>query len=119
ARLIGLLENAGPVLVSESLLVAEAADAAQRAEVVVEGPVLLHEDHDVLHVGDGPRPPVGRRLGRRRAAASPSGCRATGGADSRGCRAEPGVLQEAAPTDTGAAHADSRPRCVDIRGVSR
>jgi hypothetical protein len=29
----------------------EPADAAQGAEVVVEGPVLLHKEHDVLDVG--------------------------------------------------------------------
>lgn len=33
--------------------VVEAAHAAQRAIHVVEGAVLLHEDHDVLHVGQG------------------------------------------------------------------
>ncbi|MNS96414.1 hypothetical protein D3C72_1307120 [compost metagenome] len=33
--------------------VAEAAHAAQRAEVVVEAAVLLHQDHDVLDVLDG------------------------------------------------------------------
>jgi hypothetical protein len=31
--------------------VTETADAAQRPEVVVKGPVLLHENHDVLDVG--------------------------------------------------------------------
>gem|GEM_PF-4407122 len=35
--------------------VAVAADAAQRAEVVVEGSVLLHQDDDVLDVLDRPR----------------------------------------------------------------
>ena len=32
--------------------IAEAAHAAERAEVVVERPVLLHQDDDVLHVLD-------------------------------------------------------------------
>jgi hypothetical protein len=32
--------------------VAEAPDSAQRPEVVVERPVLLHQDHDVLDVGE-------------------------------------------------------------------
>ena len=33
--------------------IAETADAAHGAEVVVEGAVLLHQDDDVLHVADG------------------------------------------------------------------
>jgi hypothetical protein len=37
----------------------EPADPAQGAEVVVEGPVLLHEEHDVLDVADRPGPVVG------------------------------------------------------------
>lgn len=54
AGLVGLGEDAGPVRVGEDLLVAEPPDTAERPEVMVEGPVLLHEDHHVLDVADGP-----------------------------------------------------------------
>jgi hypothetical protein len=37
----------------EHVGVVEPADAAQRAEVVVEGTVLLHQHDDVLDVADG------------------------------------------------------------------
>jgi len=37
----------------DGVRIVEAAHAAQRAEVVVERAVLLHEDHDVLDVGNG------------------------------------------------------------------
>jgi hypothetical protein len=40
--------------------IAESAHAAQRAEVVIEGPVLLHQHHYVLDVPDRPRRPIGR-----------------------------------------------------------
>jgi hypothetical protein len=33
--------------------IAEATDAAERAEVVIEGAVLLHHEDDVLDIGDG------------------------------------------------------------------
>jgi len=39
--------------------VREAADAPQRAEVMVEGSVLLHEEDDVLDVVDRARPAMG------------------------------------------------------------
>jgi hypothetical protein len=35
--------------------IAEAADAAQRTEIMVERPILLHQDDDVLHVLDRAR----------------------------------------------------------------
>jgi len=54
AGLVGLLEDAGPVRIGEDLLIAEPPDAAERPEVVIEGPVFLHEDHHVLNVADGP-----------------------------------------------------------------
>lgn len=46
----------------DGVAVAEPPDAAQGAEVVVEGTVLLHQDH---HVPDRPQP-AGRRGGRHR-----------------------------------------------------
>ena len=53
--LVRLVEYRGAALVLQRLLVGEAADALQGAEVMVEGSVLLHEDHHVLKVGDGAR----------------------------------------------------------------
>jgi hypothetical protein len=97
---VGLPEDAVPVLPGEGLLVAEAADAAERAEIMVEGPVLLHEDHHVLEVGDGPGQVRRQRLGRRRAGGRGRGGRP--GADADGCGgggAEPGRLQEAPSGD--------------------
>jgi hypothetical protein len=38
--------------------VTEATDTAQRAEVVVEAAVLLHQDHHVLDVPDVTVPPI-------------------------------------------------------------
>ena len=49
---VRLLEDGGAVLVLQRLLVREAAHALQAAEVVVERPVLLHEDHDMLEIAD-------------------------------------------------------------------
>src|SRR5450631_3062355 len=56
--------------------VAEAPNAPQRPEVVIERSVLLHEDDNVLDVVDGPRPVMrgdgqclldaGRKAGRQR-----------------------------------------------------
>jgi hypothetical protein len=40
--------------------VREAPDTPHRAEIVVEGPVLLHQKDDVLDVVDGTGPVVGR-----------------------------------------------------------
>jgi hypothetical protein len=51
---VGLLEDAVAVLVGQRLLVVEAPDARQRPEVVIEGAVLLHQDHHVLQAGHGP-----------------------------------------------------------------
>ena len=95
AALVGLGENAGPVRVGEDLLVAEPPDPAERPEVVIEGAVLLHEDHHVLHVADGPAP--ARRQG---GAAVRGGGRSAAEAGRRGRRAEPRSLEETAPADT-------------------
>ena len=98
---VRLLEDRPAVLVSEDLLVPEAAHAAERAEVVVEGPVLLHQDHHVLQVLDRP----GQVLARR----DRGGPRLLGGAadiqsgGDRGRRAahRGGVLKEPAPGERG------------------
>src|SRR5262249_50586251 len=90
-----------PVRVREELLVAEPPHPAERPEVVVEGAVLLHEDHDVLHVADGPGPALGQRLGRRRAASYSGGRWAAADAGGRSCRStQPRVLEEPAPAET-------------------
>jgi hypothetical protein len=47
----------------DRMRVAEAPDASERAEVVVEGPVLLHQDDDVLDVLDAPGTVVRRERG--------------------------------------------------------
>jgi hypothetical protein len=52
--LVRLLEDGGAVRVHQHLLVGEAADAPQAAEVVIERPVLLHKDHDMLEIGNRP-----------------------------------------------------------------
>src|SRR4249919_1132438 len=41
--------------------VVKAANTSHRAEVVVERPILLHQDNDVLDVSDGPGAVVGWR----------------------------------------------------------
>ncbi|MCO4699117.1 hypothetical protein LRR80_05209 [Streptomyces sp. RO-S4] len=69
--------------------VAEAADASQGAEVVVEGAVLLHEDDDVLDVLDRPGAVVRRQGG----GALDAGGQ---GAEGRGGTRE---LEKAAPVD--------------------
>ena len=71
--------------------VAEAADAAQGAEVVVEGAVLLHQDDDVLDVLERPGPGGGRDRGGSGDAAGEHG-RGGGGA---------GELQEPSAIDVG------------------
>ena len=66
--------------------VAEAAHTAQRAEVVVEGAVLLHQDHDVVHVPQSAGPAVRRDLGGSGDAAGQhrhGGCGAAGQAHER------------------------------------
>jgi hypothetical protein len=49
--------------------IAEATHAAERSKVVIEGPVLLHQDHDVLHIAQRAGA-LGRRNFRRRARCS-------------------------------------------------
>ncbi len=75
AVLVELLPHVEPVGQRDREAVAEAAHALQRAEVVVERTVLLHQDHDVLDVLDGAglvvggnreRAADGRRKGRER-----------------------------------------------------
>ena len=67
---VRLLEDGGAVRVPERLLVGEAPHAPQAAEVVVERPVLLHEDHDMLEIGD--RPGEVTRLRRRSGPGDPA-----------------------------------------------
>lgn len=71
--------------------VAEAADASQGAEVVVEGAVLLHEDDDVLDVLDRPGAVVRRQGG---------GALDAGGQGAEG-RGGPRELEKATPVDFG------------------
>ncbi len=52
AVLVGLLPDVAPARQGNGEAVAEAAHAGQRAEVVVERAVFLHDDDDVLHVHD-------------------------------------------------------------------
>ncbi|MCY1231714.1 hypothetical protein D9M72_441740 [compost metagenome] len=72
---VGLLPHAAPAGQRNAEAVAETAHALEHAEVVVERPVLLHQDDDVLDVldraglvvgGDGERTPDARRKGRER-----------------------------------------------------
>lgn len=59
AARVGLVEHRAPVDPAHRRPVAEAADARQGAEVVVERAVLLHQHHDVLDVREPPG--LGRR----------------------------------------------------------
>src|SRR5690606_41854393 len=58
-RTIGLLPDRTPVGQGYGEAVAEPAHALERAEVIVERAVLLHEDHHVLDVPDGAGAVVG------------------------------------------------------------
>lgn len=75
-RAVRLVPHAPAVVQRHRMRVAEAPYSSQGAEVVVEGPVLLHEDDDVLDVLDragtvvrgqrrGP-PDTGRQCAERR-----------------------------------------------------
>jgi len=55
-----LLPDAAPIGQGNGEAVAKAAHAFERAEVMVERSVLLHQDDDVLHILDGARGVVGR-----------------------------------------------------------
>ena len=39
--------------------VAETANTAHRAEIMIEAAIFLHQDDDMLDIADGPGPPVG------------------------------------------------------------
>jgi hypothetical protein len=74
--------------------VAEAAHAAHRPEVVIEGPVLLHENHDVLDVLD--RPSANRRWdggGARDAGSQHAGRRRSGGSSATRNLQEPSAIK--------------------------
>ncbi len=58
ARVVGLVPDGLAAGQGHRARVSEASDAAQRTEVVVEGTILLHQDHDVLYVGDGAGRPL-------------------------------------------------------------
>jgi hypothetical protein len=88
---VRLVPDGLAVLQRHRARVAEAANSPERAEVVVEGPVLLHQDDDVLDVLDRPRAVVGRECGGALDAVR------QGGEGSGGAR----ELQESAPVDIG------------------
>ncbi|CAB3875758.1 hypothetical protein LMG3410_03036 [Achromobacter aegrifaciens] len=62
----GAMARVGAIRHGYGKAVAKPAYAGQRAEVMIERAVLLHEDHDVFHVADRARAP--RRGDRERAA---------------------------------------------------
>ena len=78
--------------------VTEAAHTPQRSEVVVEGAVLLHQDHDVLHVAQRTGAVVGRQRGGLVDGAHQGG-RGGGGA---------GELEKPTTINGGHNHADNR-----------
>ncbi len=55
-----LLPDTAPFRQRDREAVTEAAHALERAEIMVEGAVFLHQDHDVLDVADGARCVIGR-----------------------------------------------------------
>lgn len=61
---VGLVEDVPPAWQGDRMRVAVAAHPAQGAEIVVEGPVFLHQHHDMLHVPDRPGPMVALDGGR-------------------------------------------------------
>lgn len=94
---VALLEDGGAVLELQDLLVVVSAHTAQLAEVVVEGPVLLHQDHHVLQIGYVAVVALGEVvLGR-------TGLRAADRLGDRACgdraEADGGRLQHPAPRD--------------------
>src|SRR6202000_2124110 len=64
-----------PVRLQRGVRIAEAADPAQRPEVVVEGAILLHQDHDVLDILDRPGADGGGDRGGARDAGGQGGSR--------------------------------------------
>jgi hypothetical protein len=85
---VRLAEDRVPVREDDALLVVEAADTVEGAQVVVEAAVLLHEDDDVLDVGDA-AVAARRRLGGGRQAEGGRCAGGRGGAD-EGAAAERG-----------------------------
>lgn len=88
---LGLVPHRPAAVQAHRVRVAEAADAAETAEVVVEGAVLLHQDDDVLDVLDRPGAMVRGKCG------GPLDARGQG-AERRGAARE---LEESAPVDFG------------------
>ena len=60
---VGLLEDRSPAGQAHGPRIAEAPHARQCAEVVVEAAVLLHQQHDVLHLAQVEPRRVGRGPG--------------------------------------------------------
>lgn len=89
-RAVGLPPDR-PAVLGDGAGVAETADPSQRAEVMVEGTVLLHQDDDVLDIVQRSGAVVGGQGGRTLDAAGQRGER-RGGA---------GELQETPPVDFG------------------
>ncbi len=85
-RAVRLVPHGLAVRQAHRAWVAEPAHAAQRAEIVIEGAVLLHQKHHVLHVRDGTGAVVRRNRERPFDA----------GGECRGERAGPQGLQELA-----------------------
>ena len=101
ARAVGLVEDAVAAGQLDRGAVAEAAHPLQRAEVVVEGAVFLHQDHDVLHVGDGAGARGLRARGaQRRDAERRAGAYGRGGANEGATGYRRHAEQPAARSDT-------------------
>src|SRR5205085_1276886 len=52
-RVPGLIKIGATIWKNQGIRIVEAAHSVQRAEVMVEGPILLHENNDVLNILDG------------------------------------------------------------------
>ena len=63
-RAAGLMEHRLARREGRGARIGEAAHPVQRPEIMIESPVLLHQDHDVLDIGDGAGGVV-RRNGKR------------------------------------------------------
>ncbi len=87
---VGLLEHGAPVGEAQCRLVAEAAHPAHRPVVVVDRPVLLHQDDDVLDVVEGTVATAVAGRGRGR------GRRGQGSDQARGRRGGGGTADEGA-----------------------
>ena len=112
---VGLVEDGPAVGQLRGVRVTEPANAGQGAEVVVEGPVLLHEQHDVLDVLQRTVP--GRALGE-----GPLDVRRHEGGGSGGGGGAGGPTQETATSQFGHAqhdHARASPEEVASRERGR